>query len=79
LPARYSLRMYACGKLRMNVLCLQNGRYSIEVDIQDFDPEDIEIKVEGGYIVMSGRREVVRGNSTSVRQGLHQTSLKKCN
>jgi hypothetical protein len=38
------------------------------VDIQDFDPEDIDIKVEAGYIVMKGRREVVRGNSTSVRE-----------
>jgi HSP20 family molecular chaperone IbpA len=61
--------------MRLNILCLQNGRYSIEVDIQDFDPEDIDIKVEGGYIVMSGRREVVRGNSTSVRQGLRHDVL----
>jgi hypothetical protein len=37
------------------------------VDIKDFDPDDIEIKVEGGDILLSGRREVQRGNSSSVR------------
>ena len=49
----------------------------MEVDIQDFDPEDMDIKVEGGYLIMAGRREVVRGNSTSVRQGVVQQLVEK--
>ena len=49
----------------------------MEVDIQDFDPEDMDIKVEGGYLIMAGRREVVRGNSTSVRQGVMQQLVEK--
>ena len=49
----------------------------MEVDIQDFDPEDMDIKVEGGYLIMAGRREVVRGNSTSVRQGFMQQLVEK--
>merc|ERR1712106_243766 len=47
---------------------LKNGRVSIEVDIQDFDPEDIDIKVEGGSIILVGRREIKRGTSSSIRQ-----------
>ena len=47
---------------------LKNGRFSIEVDIQDFDPEDIDIKVEGGNIILVGSREIKRGTSSSIRQ-----------
>ena len=47
---------------------LKNGKFSIEVDIQDFDPEDIDIKVEGDNIILVGRREIKRGSSSSVRQ-----------
>ena len=49
-------------------MTLKNGRFSIELDIQDFEPEDIDIKVQGGEIILVGRREVKRGSSTSVRQ-----------
>ena len=37
------------------------------VAFKDFDPEDIEIKVDGGKMILTGRREVKRGNSSSVR------------
>ena len=47
---------------------LKNGKFSIEVDIQDFEPEDIDIKVEGDNIILAGRREIKRGSSSSVRQ-----------
>ena len=47
---------------------LKNGMFSIEVDIQDFEPEDIDIKVEGDNIILAGRREIKRGSSSSVRQ-----------
>ena len=47
---------------------LKNGVYSIEVDIQDFEPGDIEIKVEGGSIILVGRRVIKRGTSSSIRQ-----------
>ena len=49
-------------------MTLKNGKFSIELDIQDFEPEDIDIKVQGADIVLVGRREVKRGSSTSVRQ-----------
>ena len=35
--------------------------------VQDFDPDDIDIKVEEGSIILTGRREVKHGNSSSVR------------
>ena len=35
---------------------------------QDFDPEDIDISVEGSSLLLTGRREVKHGNSSSVRQ-----------
>merc|ERR1712083_839189 len=47
---------------------LKHGKFSVTVDIQDFDPEDIDIKVEGDFIVLVGNREIKRGNSFSVRQ-----------
>ena len=47
---------------------LKNGKFSIEVDIQDFEPEDIDIKVQGDSIILAGRREIKRGSSSSVRQ-----------
>merc|ERR1712013_300783 len=47
---------------------LKNGKYSIEVDIRDFDPEDIDIKVEGENLILMGSREIKRGTSSSIRQ-----------
>ena len=49
-------------------MTLKNGMFSIELDIQDFEPDDIDIKVQGGDMVLVGRREIKRGSSTSVRQ-----------
>ena len=46
-------------------MTLKNGKFSIELDIQDFDPEDIDIKVQGGHIVLVGRREIKRGQRKS--------------
>ena len=34
---------------------------------QGFDPEDIDIRVEGGKLIMVGEREIKRGNSFSKR------------
>ena len=69
---------------------LRNGQFSVEVDIQvgrsrviwtiwsvffqDFDPEDIDIKVEGGKLTLSGRREVKHGNSSSVSISFNQSN-----
>ena len=39
----------------------------MHLNFKDFDPEDIDIKVEGGKLILSGRREVKHGNSSSVR------------
>ena len=46
---------------------LKDGVYSIEVDIQDFDPEDLDICVEGSFLILKGEREVKRGNNVSKR------------
>ena len=46
---------------------LRNGQFTAEVDIQDFDLEDIDIKVEGGSLMLTGRREV-RGNLRQIAQ-----------
>ena len=56
------------GSSQSESMQLKNGRFSIEVDIQDFDPEDIDLKVEGGNIILVGRREVKRGTSSNIRQ-----------
>ena len=41
--------------------------YIIEVDIQEFDPEDLDICVEGDFLILKGEREVKRGNNVSKR------------
>ena len=38
-----------------------------EVDIQDFDPEDLDICVEGSFLIIKGEREVKRGSNVSKR------------
>merc|ERR1712083_19195 len=56
------------GSSQSSSMQLKHGKFSVTVDIQDFDPEDIDIKVEGDFIVLVGNREIKRGNSFSVRQ-----------
>ena len=34
---------------------LKNGKFTVEVDIQDFDLEDIDIKVEGASLILNGK------------------------
>ena len=46
---------------------LKDGHFSIEVDSQDFDPEDLDICVEGNFLIIKGEREVKRGSNTSRR------------
>ena len=41
---------------------LKNGKFTVEVDIQDFDLEDIDIKVEGTSLILTGKREGRVGN-----------------
>ena len=41
---------------------LKNGKFTVEVDIQDFDLEDIDIKVEGASLILTGKREGRGGN-----------------
>ena len=41
---------------------LKNGQFTVEVDIQDFDLEDIDIKVEGDFMLLNGKREGRGGN-----------------
>ena len=48
-------------------MTLRNGKFSIELDIQDFEPEDIDIKVEGGHLILAGRRET-RGRVRTFNQ-----------
>jgi len=47
---------------------LKNGIFRLEVDLQDFEPEDIDISVEGGELTLTAKREVKRGNSSSFRE-----------
>ena len=48
-------------------MTLRNGKFSIELDIQDFEPEDIDIKVEAGSLILEGRREM-RGRVRTFNQ-----------
>jgi len=48
-------------------MSLKDGKFVFEVDIQEFDPEDIDIRVEKGKLILQGEREVRRGNSFSKR------------
>ena len=47
---------------------LKDGVFRLEIDLQDFEPEDIDICVEGGELTLTAKREVKRGNSSSFRE-----------
>ena len=46
----------------MTIVLPRDGKFSIEVDIQDFDPEDIDLRVEddGKMLVLVGEHQVKR-------------------
>jgi HSP20 family molecular chaperone IbpA len=46
-----------------------------EYSFQDFDPEDLDIQVEGEMLIIKGEREVQRGNSFSKRHFNQRVSL----
>ena len=43
---------------------LKDGKFSLTVDSKNFDPEDIDIRVEGEKLIVHGEREVQRGSSS---------------
>ena len=45
----------------------KDGIFTISVDTQDFDPEDLDILVEGQCLIIKGEREIKRGNNVSKR------------
>ena len=47
---------------------LKDGVWKVEVELQDFEPEDIDISVEGGELTLMAKREIKRGNSSSFRE-----------
>ena len=46
---------------------LKDGVFTIQVDTQEFDPEDLDILVEGQALIIKGEREIKRGNNISRR------------
>jgi len=47
---------------------LKNGVWRMEIELQEFDPEDIDISVEGGELTLIAKREVKHGSSSSFRE-----------
>ena len=43
---------------------LKDGKFSLTVDSKNFDPEDIDIRVEGEKLIVHGEREVQKGSSS---------------
>ncbi len=48
-------------------MTFKDGKFVIEIDIADFDPDDIEVRVEGDQLVLQGEREVRRGANFTKR------------
>jgi len=57
---------------RSSTFALKDGKFSLTVDAKNFDPEDIDIRVEGEKLVVHGEREVQRGSS-SFKSQFHQS------
>ena len=53
--------------LQFDKFLLQAG-FKLEMDVENFDAEDIDITVEGGKLNVIGEREIQRGGSSSKRQ-----------
>ena len=43
---------------RTSSFTLKDGKFSLTIDSKNFDPEDIDIRVEGEKLVVHGEREV---------------------
>ena len=43
---------------------LKDGKFSLTVDSKNFDPEDIDIRVEGEKLIVHGERDVQKGSSS---------------
>ncbi|XP_040579945.2 uncharacterized protein [Lepeophtheirus salmonis] len=57
---------------KASALSLQNGKFTIRIDIGDFDPEDLDIKVEEDVLFVIGEREIKRGNFVVAKSSFNQ-------
>jgi len=56
------------GSAQSANLSLKDGVFKLEVDLHEFEAEDIDISVEGDQLTVLARKEIKRGSSTSFRE-----------
>ena len=56
------------GSAEAASLSLKDGLFKLEVDIHEFEPEDIDISVEGEQLTVTARKEIKRGKSSNFRE-----------
>jgi len=56
------------GSAQAAKLNVKDGLFKLEVDLHEFEAEDIDISVEGDTLTLIARKEIKRGNSSSFRE-----------
>ena len=56
------------GSAESASLSLKDGLFKLEVDLHEFEPEDIDISVEGEQLTVTARKEIKRGKSSNFRE-----------
>jgi HSP20 family molecular chaperone IbpA len=47
---------------------LLSGQFRLEIDIEDFKPEELTVKTQDKRVLVCARRQVVQGNRASTRE-----------
>ena len=56
------------GSAESASLSLKDGEFKLEVDLHEYEPEDIDISVEGEQLNVTARKEIKRGKSSNFRE-----------
>merc|ERR1719245_2692752 len=56
------------GSAESASLTLKDGEFKLEVDLHEYEPEDIDISVEGDTLTLIARKEIKRGKSSNFRE-----------
>ena len=56
------------GSAESASLSLKDGEFKLEVDLHEYEPEDIDISVEGEQLNVTARKEIKRGKLSNFRE-----------
>ncbi|XP_076471001.1 uncharacterized protein LOC143300939 [Babylonia areolata] len=63
------------GRIGSPVVLAEPGKFKVEIDIEDFKPEELTVKTQDQRVVVCAKREEKVGTSTSTRELSRERSL----